>query len=150
MSTIFDKLISGEWPIFKVYEDETYLAFLTPYPSTPGLTVVIPKINLADYVFDLGDEDYHGLLDISKKIARKIEIGLGVNRVALVIEGTGVPHVHVKLFPLHGDLGGQTDVWSKHVEFHPEYIGYLTTVEGPKMSDEELEAIRQKIAEAQE
>lgn len=148
MSTIFDKLISGEWPVFTVYEDDDYMAFLTPYPSTPGLTVVIPKINPGDYVFDIEDSVYHGLLSVAKKIAQKIEKGLGVKRVALVIEGTGVAHVHVKLFPLHGNLGGQTDVWSKHVEFHRNYIGYLTTVEGPKMSDEELEEIRKKIAEA--
>ncbi|HMT19317.1 MAG TPA: HIT family protein [Candidatus Saccharibacteria bacterium] len=149
MGTIFDKIISGEWSSFKVYEDETYLAFLTPYPSTPGLTVVIPKINSGDYIFDVEDSVYHGLLDISKKIAKKIENGLGVSRVALVVEGTGVAHVHVKLYPLHGELAGKTNVWSKHVEFHPNYIGYLTTVEGPKMSDEELESIRTKIAEAQ-
>ena len=148
MGTIFDKLLSGEWPVFTVYEDESYMAFLTPYPSTPGLTVVIPKINHGDYVFTIDDHDYHELLSVAKKVAKKIEKGLGVERVALVIEGTGVAHVHVKLFPLHGELGGKTDVWSKHVEFHPNYIGYLTTVEGPKMPDDQLESIRKQIAEA--
>ena len=148
MSTIFDKIISGEWSSFKVYEDEEYLAFLTPYPNTDGLTVVIPKKNYGDYVFTIPNDVYHGLMDVSKKVAKKIEAGLGVKRVALVFEGTGVAHVHAKLIPLHGELASETNVWSSHVEFYPNYVGYLTTVEGPKMDDEKLEEIRKKIAEA--
>jgi diadenosine tetraphosphate (Ap4A) HIT family hydrolase len=147
MSTIFDKLVSGEWPCFKVYEDDDYMAFLTPFPNTEGFTVVIPKKNPGDYVFDIEDDIYQGLMKVAKVVAKKIEKGLGVSRVAMVFEGTGVAHVHAKLIPLHGDLASQTNVWSKHQEFHPEYIGYLTTVEGPKMDDEELEEIRKKIAE---
>lgn len=147
MSTIFDKLVSGEWPCFKVYEDDDYMAFLTPFPNTEGFTVVIPKKNPGDYVFDIEDDIYQGLMKVAKVVAKKIEKGLGVSRVAMVFEGTGVAHVHAKLIPLHGDLASQTNVWSKHQEFHPEYIGYLTTVEGPKMNDEKLEEIRKKIAE---
>jgi diadenosine tetraphosphate (Ap4A) HIT family hydrolase len=146
--TIFDKLVSGEWPSFKVYEDDEYMAFLTPFPNTEGLTVVIPKKNPGDYVFDLDDDSYQGLMKVAKIVAKKIEKGLGVSRVAMVFEGTGVAHVHAKLIPLHGDLASQTNVWSTHQEFHPKYIGYLTTVEGPKMDDEKLEEIRKKIAEA--
>lgn len=149
MSTIFDKLVSGEWPCFKVYEDDDYMAFLTPFPNTEGFTVVIPKKNPGDYVFDIEDDIYQGLMKVAKVVAKKIEKGLGVSRVAMVFEGTGVAHVHAKLIPLHGDLASQTNVWSKHQEFHPEYIGYLTTVEGPKMNDEKLEEIRKKIAEAE-
>ncbi len=147
--TIFDKLVSGEWSSFKVYEDDEYMAFLTPFPNTDGFTVVIPKKNPGDYVFDIDDDIYHGLMKVAKIVAKKIEKGLGVSRVAMVFEGTGVAHVHAKLIPLHGDLASQTNVWSKHQEFHPEYIGYLTTVEGPKMDDGKLEEIRKKIAEAE-
>lgn len=147
-ATIFDKIVSGEWSSFKVYEDDDYLAFLTPFPNTPGFTVVIPKINPGDYIFDIDNDIYHGLMDVAKKVAKKIEKGLGVARVAMVFEGTGVAHVHANLIPLHGDLASQTDVWSKHQEFYPEYVGYLSTVEGPKMTDEQLEKIRTKIVEA--
>ena len=147
-STIFDKIIGGEWNSFKVYEDADYLAFLTPFPNTPGFTVVIPKINPGDYIFDIDDEIYQALMNVSRKVAKQIEKGLGVSRVAMVFEGTGVAHVHAKLIPLHGDLASQTEVWSKHQEFYPEYVGYLSTVEGPKMPNEQLEEIRVKIAEA--
>ncbi|MGH7241367.1 MAG: HIT family protein [Candidatus Saccharimonadales bacterium] len=147
--TIFDKIISGEIPSWKVWEDDGYLAFLTPFPSTPGLTVVIPKTNPGDYIFDLDQTVADGLLAAAQKVAKKLEKAFDTPRVALVFEGTGVPYVHAKLYPLHGDLAGETNVWSTHQEFYPEYVGYLSTVEGPKMSDEELTAIQQKIAEAQ-
>ena len=146
--TLFDKIVSGEIPSWKVWEDEQYLAFLTPFPSTPGLTVVIPKRNPGDYIFDVNDAGIAGLMTASKKVAKLLEKALGVQRVGLVFEGTGVAHVHAKLYPLHGDLAGQTGVWSKHQEFYPEYVGYFSTVEGPRMSDDELTAIQQKIQEA--
>jgi histidine triad (HIT) family protein len=146
--TLFDEIVDGNIPSWKVWEDEKYLAFLTPFPSTPGLTVVIPKVNPGDYLFDLDPETCHGLIDAAGKVAKKLEVALGVERVGLVFEGTGVAHVHAKLYPLHGELGSQTDVWSKHQEFYPEYIGYISTVEGPRMTDEELTALQKKIQEA--
>ncbi|MFZ1735610.1 MAG: HIT family protein [Candidatus Moraniibacteriota bacterium] len=147
--TLFDKIISGEIKSWKVWEDENYLAFLTPLPNTPGMTVVIPKVNTGNYLFSLKDEDYHGLLDAARTVAKILEKTFDTPRVAMIFEGTGVAHVHAKLFPLHGKLAGETGVWSKHVEFYPEYIGYLTTVEGPRMSDEELNEVQRKIRNAQ-
>jgi diadenosine tetraphosphate (Ap4A) HIT family hydrolase len=146
--TLFDEIIDGNIPAWKVWEDGKYLAFLTPFPSTPGLTVVIPKQNPGDYIFDMDDLEVAGLMAASKKVAKILEKALGVKRVGMVLEGTGVAHVHVKLYPLHGDLGGETNVWSKHQEFYPEYPGYISTVEGPRMSDEQLTEIQQKIQKA--
>lgn len=145
MSTIFDQIVSGEMPAWKIWEDDNYLAFLTPFANTPGQTVVIPKQNIGDYVFSLDDIAYIGLLNATKKVANILEKAFETPRVAMVFEGTGVAHVHAKLYPLHGKLAGETAVWSKHQEFYPEYVGYISTVEGPRMSDEELANIQQKI-----
>lgn len=147
-ATIFDKIISGEVKSWKVWEDEQYLAFLTPFPNTPGFTVVIPKVNPGDYVFSIDDEVYVGLMNAVRKVAKLLEKAFETPRVAMVFEGTGVAHVHAKLIPLHGSLAGETDVWSKTTEFNPLYTGHITTVEGPKMSDEELDAIQAKIVSA--
>ena len=147
--TIFDKLLKGEIPSWKVWEDEKFLAFLTPFPNTPGLTVVIPKQNNGDYVFNLSDEEYSELLIAAKIVARILEKAFNTTRVALVFEGTGVAHVHAKLIPLHGELAGQTNVWSPYTEFNEKYLGYLTTAEGPKMDDAELDKIQQLILDAQ-
>ncbi len=146
--TIFDQIVAKKIPHWIIWEDDNYLAFLTPFPNTPGFTVVIPKINPGDYVFDLDDDQIVGLIKASKKVAKLLETGLNVKRVALVIEGTGVAHVHAKLIPLHGKLGDQTNIFSHHQEFYPEYIGYLTTAEGPKMSDDKLNEIQRRILKA--
>lgn len=143
--TIFDKIIRKEIPSFIVWEDEKHIAFLTPFPNTPGLTIVIPKINPGDYVFSLKDQTYADLLLATKKVAKLLEKALDVTRVALVFEGTGVSYVHAKLYPLYGELASQTNVWSDHTEFVEAYRGYITTLEGPKMDDSELKAIQEKI-----
>jgi histidine triad (HIT) family protein len=146
--TLFDEIIDGTIPSWKVWEDEAYVAWLTPFPSTPGLTVVVPKKSPGDYIFDMDDEAIAGLLVAAKKVAKLLEKALGVSRIALVFEGTGVAHVHAKLYPLHGELAGQTGVWSKHQEFYPEYTGFISTVEGPRMTDAELTEIQNKIKKA--
>lgn len=143
--TIFDKIVRGEMNSWKVWEDENNLAFLTPFPNTPGFTVVIPKKNVGDYIFQIPDEDYISLLNASKIVSKILEQALGCPRVALVFEGTGVAYVHAKLIPLYGELASQTDVWSKDTRFSEEYEGFLTTEEGPKMADSRLKEIQDKI-----
>ena len=113
------------------------------------MTVVIPKVNTGDYLFNLNNEDYQGLLNAARTVAKILERAFNTPRVALIFEGMGVAHVHAKLAPLHGKLAGETGVWSEHAEFYPEYVGYLTTVEGPRMSDEELDEIRNRILNVQ-
>jgi len=122
---------------------------LTPFPNTPGFTVVIPKKNTGDYLFSLDDDNYSGLLLASKKVSKILEKAFDTPRVAVIVEGTGVAHVHVKLIPLHGDLAGKTNVWSRHLEFYPEYVGYISSVEGPRMDDAELEKIQKRILEVE-
>jgi histidine triad (HIT) family protein len=143
--TLFDKLVRGEIPSRIVWEDDNHIAFLTPYPNTPGMTVVIPRKNLSDYVFALSNDEYTDFLLATKKVATILEKALGVTRVALVFEGTGVAYVHAKLYPLYGPLASQTDVWSEQTEFVEEYRGWITTIEGPAMSDERLDEIQAKI-----
>jgi len=143
--TIFDKIIRGEIKSYPVWEDANYLAFLTPFPNTPGLTIVIPKQKPGDYIFALDDKSYIDLLVATKKVAKLLEKALGAPRIAMVFEGTGVAYVHAKLYPLYGKLASQTDVWSDHTEFTEEYRGWFSTVEGPKMDEARLLEIQTKI-----
>ena len=146
--TLFDRIVRDEIPSWKVWEDSGHLAFLTPFPSTPGVTVVIPKANPGDYLFALPEQTFLALLLATRTVARILERAFDVSRVAMVFEGTGVPHVHAKLYPLHGPLGGQTGVWSSAQEFHAEYVGHLTTADGPRLADAELDAIRERVRAA--
>ena len=149
MTTIFDDIVSGKMKSWQVWEDGEFLAFLTPFPNTPGFTVVIPKKNIGDYVFGMDDELYARYMKAVKTVAKILEKAFETPRVALIFEGTGIAHVHAKLIPLHGKLAGETDIWSPHKEFNEEYQGWLTTAEGPKMSDERLDEIQAKIRAAQ-
>lgn len=149
-NTIFDEIVSGERKSWKVWENDEFLAFLTVFPNTPGFTVVIPKKNEGDYVFGLDNELYVRFLLAVKNVANILERAFDTPRVALIFEGTGVAHVHAKLIPLHGELASKTDVWSEHTEFNELYRGWLTTAEGPRMSDGDLDAIQQKILEVQQ
>jgi len=147
--TIFDKIVSGDIPAYTVWEDADYMAFLTIFPNTPGFTVLMPKTYQGDYVFSMTDEQYKGLMKATKKVANILEKAFDTPRVAIIVEGTGVAYAHVKLVPLHGDLAGQTEVWSTQKEFNEEYMGWITSVEGPRMDDATLKDIQAKIRSAQ-
>ena len=145
--SLFEKIADGTIPSWKVWEDDTYMAFLTPFPNTPGFTVVVPKKNPGDNFITVDDSVLSGLMLASKKVATLLQNAFGVQRVGLVIEGEGVPHLHVKLIPMHGQSDG-SGPHVQHTEFFDAYPGYLTTIEGPRMADEQLNKIQAKIKAA--
>ena len=97
---IFCKIVRGETPCVKVWEDENYLAFLDAFPSMIGQVLLIPKNHLSSYAFELKDKDYSELLLVAKKISRAIDKSLKTIKTGLVMEGLEVDHVHIKLYPL--------------------------------------------------
>ncbi|MBN2166496.1 MAG: HIT family protein [Marinilabiliaceae bacterium] len=105
MATIFSKIIRGEIPSYKIYEDEKYFAFLDINPLAEGHTLVIPK-DETDYIFDLSDEILSGLSVCVKRIALAIEKTVPCKRVGIAVLGLEVPHAHVHLIPLktEGDI----------------------------------------------
>ena len=147
--TVFDKIVSGELPSFKVWEDDNYMAFLSRWPNTPGYTVVIPKKNPGDNYLDVDDAAYTGLLLASKKVAALLRKAFDTYRVALVLEGEGVPHLHVKLIPLNG-VGKESGLHKHEPVFNEIYQGFITTANGPELNDEELKEIQAKIQKAAE
>ena len=100
--TVFSKIIKGEIPSHKVYEDEHTYAFLTIHPGMPGHTLVVPK-NPVDSLWDLDDHEYSHLWMDAKKIAQHIQPIMGTRRVGVMVMGFGVPHAHIHLVPInHG------------------------------------------------
>jgi len=97
--TIFEKIISGEIPHEKIYENEQYFVFLDVRPINLGHTLVIPKEPI-DYIFDLDKDTYLGLFELATKIAPAIQKATNCIRVGMVVEGFGVPHAHLHLIPL--------------------------------------------------
>lgn len=97
MESVFTKIIKGEIPCYKIYEDEKTLAFLDIHPESMGHTLVIPKVQV-DKVYELSDDDYAALFSTVKKVAQRMEKVLGV-RTLMKVVGTDVPHAHVHLMP---------------------------------------------------
>lgn len=98
--SIFTKIIRGEIPAEKVYEDDKTLAFLDINPSQPGHTLVIPKTEVVQ-LWDLPDEDYQALMATTKKMANRLKEVLGVKWVGVRVIGTEVPHAHIHLVPFN-------------------------------------------------
>ena len=99
MATIFTRIINGEIPCYKVAEDERYFAFLDINPMTKGHTLVIPKCE-EDYIFNLDDDTYAGLMLFAKKVAVAIDAVVPCKRVGIAVMGMEVPHTHVHLIPI--------------------------------------------------
>jgi histidine triad (HIT) family protein len=98
--SVFTKIIKGDLPCHKIYEDELTLAFLDIHPVQPGHTLVIPKKQI-EFVWDLPDEDYRAVMETSKKVARRLRERLAAKYVGQRIVGVDVPHAHVQLIPFN-------------------------------------------------
>lgn len=126
--TVFTKIIKGEIPSTKIYEDEFTYAFLDHNPKIPGHTLVVPKKQVA-YVWDLPDEDYQALMASVKKVARRIKEVLRPKFVGMQVEGIAVPHAHAHVFPFND---------AEEYNRHP--------APGGSLSEAELAEMGQKLA----
>lgn len=100
MATLFTRIIKGEIPCHKIAEDDRYLAFLDINPAAVGHTLVIPKEEV-DYIFNLEDDTYTGLMLFAKKIAPALAKAVPCLRIGVAVIGLEVPHTHVHLIPLN-------------------------------------------------
>lgn len=123
MASVFAKIVAGEIPCYKIYEDKKTLAFLDIAPETPGHTLVIPKVEV-DKIYELADEDYQAVWETVRKVAKRMEEVLG-KRTLMKVIGTDVPHAHVHLMPFD-------ETWTHGREV--------------KMTAEEMEEMRGRLA----
>lgn len=96
--SIFTKIIKGEIPSHRVYEDGKTLAFMDIHPVQPGHVLVIPKKQV-EFVWDLEEDDYQALMQAVQKVARHMRDVLQVPYVGQQVIGVDVPHAHVHLIP---------------------------------------------------
>jgi len=144
-SCIFCKIAKGEIPSVKIWEDKKHIAILDINPNVKGMTLVIPKNHYDSDATDMPDEAYTKVMLATKKVAKLLEKGLKVKRVAMVMEGLGVNHVHIKLYPIYGLEEKFKEIWAKDEVYFEHYQGYISTQLGPQKSVEELEKIKKKI-----
>ncbi len=100
MASIFSKIVAGEIPSYKVAEDENYYAFLDISPVAKGHTLVIPKHEV-NYIFDLDSEEYAGLWQFARRVAKAMKQVLPCQRIGVAVMGLEVPHAHIHLVPIN-------------------------------------------------
>src|SRR3989338_4923100 len=129
---IFCKIVKGEIPSKKVYEDKDTLAFLDINPANPGHTLVVPKKHSED-ITKSGEEDISKAMHVVKKIVSDLKekmSAIGVN----VLQNNGKP-------------AGQIVA---HTHFHviPRYPNDVVVIsyQRVQLSDEQIEEIRKKIS----
>lgn len=148
MECIFCKIVSGAAPSYKIWEDDSYLAFLSIFPNTQGVTVVIPKKHYSSYPFDLPEDILVGLMLATKKVAKLLDAKLDdVGRTAMVFEGFGVDHVHAKLFPMHGtkDMKEWRPIESSVDKYFEKYEGYISSHDYKRADEEALKELAEEI-----
>ena len=105
MSTIFSKIVSGEIPCHKIYEDDHHLAFLDIMPLVMGHVLCIPKKEI-DYIYDLTPTELSALWAFTQSVAHAVKEAISCKRVGIAVIGLEVPHAHIHLVPLNhvGDI----------------------------------------------
>jgi histidine triad (HIT) family protein len=98
MASLFTKIISGEIPSHRVYEDEHTVAFLDINPRRPGHTLIVPKREV-DYLFDLPTEDYEAAWAAAQTVATALKAATGCARVVALVVGYEISHAHIHLIP---------------------------------------------------
>lgn len=96
--SVFTKIIRGDIPSHKIYEDDSTFAFLDIHPIQPGHVLVVPKTQ-AD-IWDLTDKDYQAVMSTVRYVAKRINEVIKPKRVGVQIVGIDLPeHAHVHVFP---------------------------------------------------
>jgi len=96
--SVFTKIIKGEIPCEKVYEDAKTFAFLDIHPLLPGHVLVVPKVQV-DQFDDLPEEDYQATFATVRKIAKRLKAVMGTKRAIVHVLGFDVPHAHIHVLP---------------------------------------------------
>jgi len=128
------------------------MAFLSTWPNTEGFTVVVSKEHYGSDVLGMPDDKLSRFVlaakTVSKNLIRHFE---DVGRVGLIMEGTGIDHAHIKLFPMHGTghmkKGERKQYHSKNDKFFATYEGYIASNDGPKADEQKIRKLAEKLKE---
>lgn len=136
---IFCQIVKKERHAHIFWEDDEHMAFLSPFPNTEGFTVVITKEHHSSYLFDLDTNIYTRLALAAKEVGHVIDQKLPVKRTGLIMEGMGIDHAHIKLFPMHGIPDGSWQpVKSTLRKYFDKYEGYISSHDGYSADEDQL------------
>lgn len=125
MASVFTKIIQGELPSYKIYEDDLIIAILALDQVNLGHTLVIPKEEV-NHWWQVPEKTYTHLQLVSQKIGKAMMKATGCPRVGQIVAGFEVPHYHLHMIP----------AWS---------IPDLTFTRAQRKSDDEMRKIQNEI-----
>ena len=149
MDCIFCKIVKGDVPSHKIWEDEKHLAFLSIFPNTKGFAVVITKDHYPSDFYSIPEPVFIGLSLAARKVGVLLNSKLDdVGRTGLIYEGFGIDHLHVKLFPMHGTkMDNWKSIKSNVDKYFEKYEGYISSHDYKKADDSDLSSLAEKIRE---
>ncbi|PYI05050.1 HIT-like protein [Aspergillus sclerotiicarbonarius CBS 121057] len=133
-TNLFARIIRGELPQWRIWEDEDHVAFLTPFPNTPGFTVLVPRAHLSSDIFALEEGAFERLMGAAYTVGRVLMKAFGLETCGMVFEGFEIDYAHVKLIPVCGDGDGDDEGGEREV-FNETYPGYVSSLPGPEVGD---------------
>lgn len=145
---LFAKLTRGEIPQYRIWENDTHLAFLTPFPNTPAATVVIPRHHTTSDILSQSEEDYKELLIASYSVIQILKKSLGLKRIGIAFEGFEIDYAHVKLYPIWEDFNNSIPENCETVSWEEVYQGFITSQKGPMVSAKTLNPLYSQLVKA--
>ena len=150
---IFCNIISGEIKTPGIFwEDDDFMAFLSTWPNMEGVTVLVPKKHYGSDVLEMPDDVLQKMILAAKEVSKKLIKHFDtVGRIGLVMEGTGVGHAHIKLYPMHGTGHMKRGEWKQYLsnndKFFETYEGYISSNDGPKADEQKIRELAEKLKE---
>lgn len=139
---LFAKIVRGELEQWRIWENDSHVAFLTPFGNTYGKTVLVPRKHLDSDILSLPDKDFSDLASsVWDAIQMIVGSDLGADRVGLIFEGMEVDWAHAKLIPICGDDGREP----LEQPFTEKYGGSVSSQPGPLANIEDLQRLLPKF-----
>lgn len=142
---LFARLIRGEIPSWRAWEDAEHVACFSPFSNTLGSVVLVPRKHLSSDIFGLASADFCTLMEAAGKIVEVMKEVLDCERIGMFFEGFEIDYAHVKLYPIYSKASGRLPVEGPSDEFYETYPGHMTTRLGPRASQEALDETVQKV-----
>lgn len=150
---IFCKIAKGEIQSMaggNFFDSDKYMAWLSPFPNTEGFAIIIPKKHYGSDVLAMPDNELGEFVSEAKKVSSiLLKYFKDVGRVGLIMEGTGIDHAHIKLFPMHGTKHMTEGEWkqyhSDNDKFFENYEGYISSHDGPKADEEKIQKMAEEL-----
>ena len=147
---IFCEIVNGKIPASIYWQNDEFLAFLSIDPNTEGFSCVIPKKHFGSDVLKMPNDVLQRFVIAAKEVSEKIEnFYSDVGRVGLIMEGTGIDHAHIKLFPMHGTEYMKTGEWKQFAsgqkQWFDKYEGWISSASGPMADLGKLKELGEKL-----